>query len=65
MMQPLGALVRTQLGTAGAQSAAARAASRIRFRENAVRLAFLLIVVAPTALSALYTGIIATPRYVS
>ena len=49
----------------GGQSAASAAASRLRARGRTVRVAFLAIVVIPTALSVLYTAVLATPRYVS
>ncbi len=65
MFQPFGARTPMRLPAVGGQSAARAAGLRIRARAQSVRLAFLAIVVIPTALSALYTGVLATPRWVS
>ena len=65
MFQPFGARVLMRLPSPGGPSPVSVAGSRLRARARNVRLAFLALVVIPTALSALYTGVLATPRYVS
>lgn len=50
---------------AGEVSVAARAGTRIRSRSRRTQIAFMVLVVIPTVLTALYTGLLATPRYVS
>jgi capsular polysaccharide transport system permease protein len=65
MFQPFGSSAQMRLPAPGGQTAASAASSRLRARTRNVRLAFLALVVIPTALSALYTGVLATPRYVS
>ena len=65
MVQPFGARWLPRLPGAAGGSAAALAGPRLRSRARNVRWAFLVIVIAPTALSLLYTGLLATPRYVS
>jgi capsular polysaccharide transport system permease protein len=65
MFQPFGSSAQMRLPTPGGQTAASAASSRLRARTRNVRLAFLALVVIPTALSALYTSVLATPRYVS
>src|SRR5271165_321024 len=65
MIPLFGATAQMRLPVPGGQSAASAAGSRLRARGRAVRFAFLAIVVIPTALSVLYTGLLATPRYVS
>ena len=65
MFQPFGSSAQMRLPAPGGQTAASAASSRLRARTRNVRLAFLALVVIPTALSALYTSVLATPRYVS
>jgi capsular polysaccharide transport system permease protein len=65
MFQPFGSWAQMRLPAPGGQTAASAASSRLRARTRNVRLAFLALVVIPTALGALYTSVLATPRYVS
>jgi capsular polysaccharide transport system permease protein len=65
MNQLLGAVAQLRLPVPGGQSPASVASSRLRARARLVRIAFVAMVVVPTALSVLYTGLLATPRYVS
>jgi capsular polysaccharide transport system permease protein len=65
MFQPFGSSAQMRLPAPSGQTAASAVSSRLRARTRNVRLAFLALVVIPTALSALYTSVLATPRYVS